>query len=390
MAVAAYLTVIGVATSMVVGDAARGGSTPPAVLAALVLLFGASIPIGGRPWSRSPWALRITLVVDLALLAALLYLAPSPWMPAILFFILIPVSSRVAPSLRFAFYAAGPLLTFAAAVIEGRLPGAWSGFASLVPGFVAIIVFAESYRAVRESSQESKRLLDELVSAQAQLRSTAVIEERQRLAQEMHDSVGHRLTAASVHLEAACRIFESDPARAAEHAAISREQVRAGLTELRAAVSSLAAPALEGRSLRRRIAETVSVFRAGGSIAVSTDLDPGADELDGETATVLLRCVQEGLTNVQKHAPGAHARVALAVLPEEGRIELLIEDTGAREGNAAAMAAAPPPNAPVGDTPGGFGLRSLRERAAAVGGWVDFIRRREGARLTVTLPAAGP
>ncbi len=383
MAAAAYLAIGGVAATIILYGAASSESSPPTILlTALVVVFGASIPIGERPWARTPRTLVLTLTVDLLLLVALLFLAPNPWMPAILFFVLIPVSSRLGPSLRYVFYATAPLTSFAAVLVHGHLSQEWSSVVSMVPGFFAIVVFAESFRAVRESSQESNKLLDELVSAQEQLREVAVVEERQRLAQEMHDAVGHRLTVASIHLEAVSKLIESDPARAAELASVSRDQVRAGLAELRSAVSSLSAPVLEARSLRRRITETVNAFRAGGGVEVATDLDPGADELDIEQATVLLRCVQEGLTNVKKHAPGARARVALTLLRREDRVELVIEDDGPavrREGESTEQ--------PESEE-GGFGLRSLRGRAAAVGGTLEFSRLTPGSRLSVILPVS--
>lgn len=378
MAAAAYLTIAAVAASMVLRNASAGGiDTLTIVLAALVVLFGATIPVGTRPWLRRSRSQEPAIAFDTALLVALLFAAPDPWLPAVLFFVLIPVSSRLRPWFRYAVYAAAPLMLFAAVVVQGHLERDWGSLVSMVPGLVAVMVFSESYRAVRESSQESRKLLDELVKTQGQLREVAVLEERQRLAQEMHDAVGHRLTVASIQLEAVYKLIPTDPDRALELAATSRTQVRAGLAELRAAVGSLKKVEIDPRALRTQIEETIEAFRAGSSIEVEVELDPAADTLDAEQAVVLLRSVQEGLTNVQRHSRATRVRVAIGVRRGEGRIDLSLEDNGD---------AFPEGAASMSSGSGGFGLRSLRERAEAVGGSLDFTRTETGARLSVVLP----
>ena len=199
MTAAAYLAIGGVAASLILGgDGAPDLSASTVLEEALVLLFAVGIPIGGRPWARSARGQVVTIAGDFAVVVALLFIAPSPWLPAILFFVLIPASSRLPAPPRYGIYLAAPLVFFASVAAGGHLPAEWFSVASMVPGFIAIIVFTESYRAVRESSEVSRKLLDELVSAQGQLREVTRIEERQRIAQEMHDAVGHRLTVASL------------------------------------------------------------------------------------------------------------------------------------------------------------------------------------------------
>ena len=81
-------------------------------------------------------------------------------------------------------------------------------------GFFAFIAFSIAFRRSLQARAESEQLLAELTSAQGRLRDIAVMEERQRLAREMHDAVGHRLTAAAVLLEGAARLIRTEPARA--------------------------------------------------------------------------------------------------------------------------------------------------------------------------------
>ena len=383
MAAAAYLTIAAVAASIVLRATSSGGvDTLTVVVTALVVLFGVTIPAGARPWLKRSRFQELAIAFDTVLLVILLFTASDPWLPAVLFFVLIPVSSRLRPLLRYSVYAAAPLIMFAAVAIRGHLDREWGSLASMVPGFIAVMVFSESYRAVRESSQESRKLLDELVKTQGQLREVAVLEERQRLAQEMHDAVGHRLTVASIQLEAVGRLIPIDPQRAIELAATSRVQVREGLAELRAAVGSLKKPEIDPRALRLQIEETIRAFHAASSIEVEAELDPAADTLDAKQAIVLLRSVQEGLTNVQRHSRATHVKLSLGVHRGEGRIDLRLEDNGEVLPEAAPAEA----SAPGGS--GGFGLRSLRERAEAVGGSLQFARDDSGARLIVVLPTS--
>jgi len=159
--------------------------------------------------------------------------------------------------------------------------------------------------------------------------------------------------------------------------------VRAGLAELRSAVSSLGALEVEPRGLRRRIEETVGAFRESCAIDVVTQLGPVADELDAAQAMVLLRCVQEGLTNVQRHADAAHVSVTLDRCEGDGRIELVVADDGTSKRDGQRDVA----SRNELRTTGGFGLRSLRERAEAIGGTAVFTCDESGARLAVTIPA---
>lgn len=193
-------------------------------------------------------------------------------------------------------------------------------------GFLAFAVFSIVIRRALQARAESQQLLEELTSAQGRLRDLAIMEERQRLAREMHDAVGHRLTAAAVLLEGAARLIPTEPARATQMVETSRTQVRQGLDELRAAVSALRADTHVSQSLSDVLVALVEVFAQGAEPRVTLEIQPGMAEPDPDRKLVIVRTAQEALTNVQKHA--AATRVELVLKLEENAYVLTCRDNG--------------------------------------------------------------
>jgi len=245
-------------------------------------------------------------------------------------------------------------------------------------GYFAFFAIAISFRGSLQAKAESQELLRELTSAQGRLRDLAVMEERQRLAREMHDAVGHRLTAAAMLLEGAARLIPSEPERATRMVETSRQQVRQGLDELRTAVSALHAPQAPTQSVREVLGAIVDVFARGTDARVTLEVAPGLVEPDPDRKLVIMRTCQEALTNVQKHA--AASRVELSLVSREGRYVLTCTDNGRGVGAAASP----------GEGERGFGLRNLQARAEPFGGRVVLEPAAGGgAVLRLELPMTG-
>jgi len=252
--------------------------------------------------------------------------------------------------------------------------------ASFGAGFFAFVAFSVAFRRSLQARAESQQLLAELMSAQGRLRDLAVMEERQRLAREMHDAVGHRLTAAAVLLEGAARLIPTEPERATRMVHTSRAQVRQGLEELRGAVSALREDTLGTQSLFEVLGALVDVFAQGAEAKVTLDLQPGVTEPEPERKRVIVRTAQEALTNVQKHA--AATRIELVLRTDGDSYVLTCRDNG--RGPSAVK------DARTAFAGTGFGLENLRTRAAAFGGSVDLEPGPDGgALLRLILPASG-
>ncbi|MEA3397064.1 MAG: sensor histidine kinase, partial [Chloroflexota bacterium] len=194
-------------------------------------------------------------------------------------------------------------------------------------------------------------------------------EERNRLAREIHDSLGHYLTAITVQLEAAGKLVAMQPERAAQAIATAQGLTRESLSEVRRSVAALRASPLDTASLGKAIGEVAENFRAGG-VATTFTIEGEAYPLPIQTKTALYRVAQEGLTNVRKHANASAVQVTLAYAPEQVTLTISDNGTGRR-----------------GEEVAGFGLLGLRERIALLGGLLEAADYPEGGfRLRVEVP----
>ena len=242
--------------------------------------------------------------------------------------------------------------------------------------------FAKSMSDAQKVEAESQRLLGELQTAHQQLQEYAnrveeltIMEERNRMAREMHDTVGHRLTVSAVQLEAAQRLIAKDPGRAEQIVVTVREQIGEALDELRQTVAALRAPVEEDLCLDVSLQRLAEQFRQGTGLSVELEIPDELPELPPQHRRALYRAAQESLTNVQRHASASN--VWMQLQRQDEAIVLYVSDDG------------------VGILPklevAGFGLKGLQERAAQLGG--DFHltpRPGGGTQATFFVPLSPP
>jgi len=246
-------------------------------------------------------------------------------------------------------------------------------------GFVFFIAVSVSLIQQQQERERAERLLAELEAAHRQLQAyavqveaLAVAEERNRLAREIHDSVGHYLTTITVQLEAAGKLVAARPEQAAAAIATAQGLAREGLAEVRRSVAALRASPLDMASLGEAIGEVAENLCASG-ITTTFTIEGEVRPLPIQARMALYRAAQEGLTNVRKHANASAAQVTLTYEPE--RVALTISDNGTGQ---------------RGEEAGGFGLLGLRERVALLGGSLEAGDCPEGGfRLRVMVPVGG-
>ncbi|MGW6919069.1 sensor histidine kinase [Kitasatospora sp. NPDC054939] len=218
----------------------------------------------------------------------------------------------------------------------------------------------------------------DLLAEQAQERARrARLEERTRIAREMHDVVAHRVSLMVVHAGALERIVAKDPERAAQSARLMGEVGRQALDELREILGVLrmsdegagvAPDSLAG------LPRLVDQSRAAG-MAVTLTVSGSRRDFSTEAEQTAFRVVQEGLTNAHKHAGGAQVAVLLAYAPNGVRVSV-INDCPGGERAAAALPS------------GGNGLVGMRERVVALGGSFSAGPERDGGfRVEAVLPS---
>lgn len=239
-----------------------------------------------------------------------------------------------------------------AAILQSALYVGYSSF-TFVTGLVA-----KQQALARE---EQRRLNAELRATRALLAESSRLSERMRISRELHDLLGHHLTALSLNLEVASHLSEG---RGREHVQQAQTLAKLLLTDVREAVSQLREDgAIDLTAALRTMVEGVPGLR------IELDFpDPLLIE-DPEHAHVLLRCAQEIITNAVRHA-GA-SRLHLSIAREDGRLTLKAADDGRGADTVEA----------------GNGLRGMRERLAALGGRMRWSTAPgKGFALDIELP----
>jgi signal transduction histidine kinase len=242
----------------------------------------------------------------------------------------------------------------------------------LSPAYFLMGVFGYSLRQAEIAHREKELLLEELQKAQEQLQELAVTEERARLARELHDSLGHRLTVAVVQLEGAQRLIPTKPEQASDMIGTMRDELKNALAELRTTVTAMRSPIAENQPLESVLATLIQSFQQTTGLATHFTKGSNLTELPGPSRLALYRATQEGLTNIQRHADAQNAWINLEA--NHNQITLTIEDDGKGLDQ-------------LTEKGSGVGLVGLGERASQLSGEMRIIQREAGGtKLTFIIP----
>ncbi len=263
------------------------------------------------------------------------------------------------------------------------IPNGWqagvSAALSFSPGVVFVVIFTQVTLNESRARTEVERLARDLQSAHEELARYAVqveelatAKERNRLAREIHDSLGHYLTAINIQLEAARAVQVDSPEQLSGVLERAQALTKEGLQEVRRSVAALRASPLEGKSLPLLLETLVEDFRASGITAACT-ITGAPRPLPPAFELALYRAAQEALTNVRKHAQAQRALVTLTYAADS--VHLRVEDDGIGSAEHA----------------GGFGLVGLRERVQLLGGVLEISSAPgAGFALDITLQESPP
>jgi two-component system NarL family sensor kinase len=202
------------------------------------------------------------------------------------------------------------------------------------------------------------------------------VEERNRLAREIHDTLAQGLTAVALRLETADALLESgaEPSQLRETIAQALVLTRASLEEARRSVLDLRAAPLEGRTLAEALRALVDQTNATGTVQVRFEVAGASRPLPVRVEVGLYRIAQEALANVLRHAEAHSATIQLAATPEEVRLTVTDDGRGFDPSETGADR---------------YGLVGLAERARLLGGRLDLQSRPgEGSRIDVVIPLA--
>ncbi|MGW1182857.1 sensor histidine kinase [Streptomyces drozdowiczii] len=221
-----------------------------------------------------------------------------------------------------------------------------------------------------EARGNARRMLAQERAARVAEAETAALDERSRIAREIHDVLAHSLSAQLVHLEAARLLIEREPAgefrdQVLQRVVAARSMAREGLSETRQALSALRGEVSPVEDFLRQLVTA----------------EPAEVRVEGEQRTLtaqasqtIRRVAQEAMTNVRKHAPGARVLIRLEYRPDW--VVLEVRDSGGRG-----------PGGDLSVSGSGYGLLGMRERAELLGGTLEAAPGEEGFVVSLRVPA---
>ena len=203
-----------------------------------------------------------------------------------------------------------------------------------------------------------------------QIENQATLQERNRIAREIHDSVGHYLTAQSIQLENTEVFLTQDSAKAAQHLSKARKLGKDALANIRASVATLRTDPFQERSLLSLIEQSLADFQAHTNVAIVHRIEL-TSPITNKVKVSLFRIVQEALTNITKHSQAT--QVWLSLEATQNTIHLAIRDNGCGFN-------------PQANTTG-FGLQGMQERTAALQGKITIDSQLgQGCLIQVAIP----
>ncbi|WP_017655024.1 sensor histidine kinase [Fortiea contorta] len=235
---------------------------------------------------------------------------------------------------------------------------------------VFVLLLVNALLAERQSRQKLAQAHNQLQQYALRIEDQATLQERNRIAREIHDSLGHYLTAQSIQLENAMLFCQTNVEKTEIFLTAAKKLGSNALKEVRQSVASLRVDPLQGQSLENAIANLLLNFQNMTNIQPNCCVNI-SQSLTSDVSTASYRIIQEALTNIYKHSQAT--QVTLELQTEAGMLSLLVEDNG--------QGFNPEQNTT------GFGLQGMLERTLALGGKLQIISQpADGCRIQAIMP----
>jgi len=235
---------------------------------------------------------------------------------------------------------------------------------------VFVLLLMNALLSERKSREKLALANEKLRQYALRIENQATLEERNRIAREIHDSLGHSLTALNLQLETALKLWNTNPYKASGFLSRAKELGSKALQDVRHSVSAMRSHPLQAQSLEQAIAELAeNVHRATGvaPICQITLFQP----IPTEVSTAIFRIVQESFTNICKYAKATEIKIEITTTATS--LHLIIQDDGI--------------GFDLAQNTTGFGLHSMRDRTLALGGKFNiYSTPGYGCKITVTIP----
>jgi signal transduction histidine kinase len=235
---------------------------------------------------------------------------------------------------------------------------------------VFVLVLMNTVLSERQSRDKLQAANEKLRQYALKIESQATLEERNRIAREIHDSLGHSLTALNLQLETALKLSKHDIPRAMTFLATAKELGSKALQDVRQSVSTMRSHPLQEQSLEQAIQNLAADFQRSTGILPSCQISI-ISPLSMEVRTPIYRVIQESLTNISKYAQATEVQLELTTTLET--VKLTIQDNGR--------------GFDLEQNTTGFGLQSMRDRTLALGGEFHIhSSHNHGCKIIVDIP----
>ena len=226
----------------------------------------------------------------------------------------------------------------------------------------------------RQTKQKLARANEQLKEYAQKVEELATVQERNRIARDIHDSLGHALTSLNIQMQTAVKLWDKEPVQARTFLTQAQKLGKTAMQEVRKSISTLREDIKDERPLEARIETLIDDYRKGTGLLICTDICR-CGFVSKPVAKTIYRIVQESLTNAFKYAEATQVTIKLRSTSNE--LNLIVEDDG--KGFDLKQSAS------------GYGLKGMQERALTVSGQFQLISAPgKGCRIMVKIPKIEP
>lgn len=253
---------------------------------------------------------------------------------------------------------------------------------TLAAGFAITVV--HSFRALRAESERRRLLLEELQNTRGHLltaeRKAGQLEERERLAAEIHDTLAQGFTSIQLLLGSAQRVLPAQPEVARDLVVQARETAGDNLNEARRLVAAMAPPDLAHSTLADALTRLAISTTERSGVQVDVRISGNLPPLDVTEQSVLVRVAQSAMANVVQHAQAQHATISLGGADDDARVRFELSDDGVGFDV----------DAPVPASGRGYGVGMMRRRLERIGGELAIASGPSGTVVTAVIQTMDP
>ena len=237
-------------------------------------------------------------------------------------------------------------------------------------GIFFVLQLTNKVLSERQMKQKLAYANEQLKEFSQKVEELATVQERNRIARDIHDSLGHALTSLNIQMQTAVKLWEKEPLQAYSFLTQAQLLGKTAMQEVRKSISTLREDAKEERPLEAKIETLVDDYRKGTGLFICTNICR-CGFVPKPIAKAIYHIVQESLTNIFKYADATEVHIQLRTTPKE--FKLTVEDNG--------KGFDPKQNR------SGFGLQGMQERVTIVSGELQLITSPgEGCRVEVNIP----